>query len=190
MADQGTEGLLSPFLRWRRIAAAKPILQGRVLDVGCGSGALAGLLPPESYVGVEIDAHSLEVAKQNFPRHSFLSSLPAKDEKFDTIAALAVIEHVPDPASFLADLAARLAPGRESCIVCTTPSPSMDWIHSLGARLGLFSRHAHEEHETLLGQSELKTVATKANLGLGSYRKFLLGANQLVVFQFPENPSS
>jgi hypothetical protein len=34
MADQGSEGLLSPFLRRKRILAVKPYLRGRVLDVG------------------------------------------------------------------------------------------------------------------------------------------------------------
>ena len=42
MADQGAEGLFSPFLRSRRLKAACPYIKGRVLDVGCGTGALAG----------------------------------------------------------------------------------------------------------------------------------------------------
>jgi len=38
VADQGNEGLLSPFLRWRRIRAVLPYIRGCVLDVvGCGS---------------------------------------------------------------------------------------------------------------------------------------------------------
>ena len=40
MADQGAEGWLSPWLRMQRIKAAQPYLSRRVLDFGCGSGAL------------------------------------------------------------------------------------------------------------------------------------------------------
>ena len=44
MTDQAAEGLLSPMLRNRRIQAVKPFLRGRVLDVGCGNGALTAAL--------------------------------------------------------------------------------------------------------------------------------------------------
>ena len=44
MADQGTEGILSPYLRRKRIQAATPYLKGGVLDVGCGGGVLATLV--------------------------------------------------------------------------------------------------------------------------------------------------
>ena len=36
--DQGAEGLFSSFLRVRRMKAALPYLQGKVLDSGCGIG--------------------------------------------------------------------------------------------------------------------------------------------------------
>ena len=48
MADQARGGLLSPLLRSRGIAAARRFLKRRVLDLGCGSGKLAGFVPPDS----------------------------------------------------------------------------------------------------------------------------------------------
>ncbi|MHA1567622.1 MAG: class I SAM-dependent methyltransferase [Alphaproteobacteria bacterium] len=100
MADQGREGLLSPFLRKQRSKAARPYLKGRVLDVGCGAGALAKLIDPESYVGIDIDEDPLNRARRDFPHHRFESALPEGSKKFDTVVALAVIEHVPDPSAF------------------------------------------------------------------------------------------
>lgn len=181
MADQGSEGLLSPFLRRRRFIMAIPHLRGRVLDVGCGAGHLAAQLAPSEYVGQDVDEESLEIARRKYPSHRFGSQLPRREEKFDTIIALAVIEHVPSPRAFLARLAERLAASPESRIICTTPHPAMDWIHDVGAKVGLFSGHASDEHEELLDKAKLRAAGEPA-LELVGYRRFLLGANQLAVY--------
>jgi SAM-dependent methyltransferase len=183
MSDQGAEGSLSPFLRRRRFAAAKPFLRGRILDIGCGAGRLAAWFGPDNYVGVEIDPESLRKARTTFPGHRFEADFPSEREKFDTVVALAVIEHVSDPGAFLKKLSRYLVDSREASIVCTTPHPAAEWIHDVGAGLGLFSKHANEEHEALLGRRKLSDAAAAAGLGMTAYRRFLLGANQLAVFQ-------
>lgn len=183
MADQGTEGLLSPWLRNRRIAAAAPFLKGRVLDYGCGSGVLANLVDSDQYLGVDIDAESLQQAQTRFPQHQFVSELRDLNEEFDTIVSLAVIEHVNDPSSFLRGLVRYLRMSDDACVVVTTPSPSADWIHELGAGLGIFSKHANEEHEELLDREALNRAGQEANFKIALYKRFLLGANQLVVYK-------
>ena len=183
MADQASEGLLSPFLRRRRIAAVRPLLRGRVLDIGCGSGALAQYVEPENYLGVERDTDSLAVAKRDYPQHRFIPELTGEDAaRFDTVVTLAVIEHVPDPVAFLVELAGRLSPDDAARILCTTPHPSLDGVYDIGARIGLFSHHAHEEHEELFDRKKLADVGHQAGLDLVSYRRFLFGANQLAVY--------
>src|SRR5882724_4256798 len=67
MADQLT-GLLSPFLRSRRIAAVEPFLgKGRLLDIGCGTGTLANHVNSTRYLGVDQDEESIAIAKNLFP---------------------------------------------------------------------------------------------------------------------------
>jgi len=183
MADQGAEGLLSPFLRNRRIVAARPYLEGRVLDFGCGAGALAAWVAPSRYLGIDIDAESLRRARAGFPQHRFLSALPEPAERFDSIIALAVIEHVRDPVALLRLLSRHLAESGAARLVFTTPHPSVDWVHHVGATIGLFSRHASEEHESLMDMATLNQVGAEAGLTLVCYRRFLFGANQLAVFQ-------
>jgi len=183
MADQGSEGLFSPFLREQRINAVKPHLSGRVLDVGCGSGMLAEWVEPANYLGVDIDTVSLEKARQGNPSHKFSDSMPATGEKFDTIIALAVIEHVKSPVDFLFTLAGYLNESSNSKIVCTTPHLSLGWAHTVGAQLGLFSRHANEEHEVLFDRKKMDLVAVSAGLRLVLYRRFLFGANQLAILK-------
>lgn len=182
MADQGSEGLMSPFLRAQRLRAARPYLLGRILDVGCGSGALADLVHFDSYLGVDSDQASLDQAAREHPRHKFGTVLPPETESFDTVVALAVIEHVEEPAYFLAELAKRLRNSPAARIVVTTPHPAAEWIHDAGARVGLFSMHANEEHEQLLDRKLLTNVGIIAGLRLIEYRRFLLGANQLAVY--------
>lgn len=182
MADQLT-GLLSPFLRHRRIAAAKPCLRGRVLDFGCGVGSLCDFVPASRYLGVDRDAPSIEAARSLHPQHRFevvedISELG--DERFDTIVSLAVIEHLPEPANWLKAAAALLESG--GCIVLTTPHPNYEWIHALGARVRMFSAEAEEEHETLLDEQTLGSLGSEAGLRMTRYQRFLLGANQIAMF--------
>lgn len=182
MADQATEGLLSPFLKRQRISAVIPYLKGRVLDVGCGNGALAGHVDSGSYVGIDIDPTSIDAARANHPAHTFHQALRLEGELFDTVTALAVIEHVSDPAAFLGALKENLRSGANARIVCTTPHPSMDWIHWAGSRVGLFSPSANDEHEDLLGRKRLAEVGRAAGLKVIDHRRFLFGANQVVVY--------
>ena len=182
MTDQAAEGLLSPFLRRQRLRAAAPHLHGRVLDVGCGSGGLASLMPAADYVGIEIDAASRQRAAARFPGYRFLEALPADTERFDTVAALAVLEHVPDPVAFTRRLAGHLADEATARLVLTTPHPSVERLHGIGARIGLFSQAANEEHHALLDRRKLEGVGQRAGLRLALYQRFLLGANQLAVY--------
>ncbi len=183
MANQSTEGLLSPFLRRQRFKAATPYIKGRVLDIGCGGGALASIIESELYYGYDVDNDSLATARKDFPKHNFYDKLPSKTESFDTVVALAVIEHVHSSSDFLISLKEYLRDDQDARIVCTTPHPSLEWAHDFGAKLGIFSKHANEEHEELLDYQKLKDAAEKSILKLDVYRKFLFGANQLAVYR-------
>ena len=183
MADQLT-GLLSPFLRSRRIATAKPFLdQGTVLDIGCGTGELARDVDPARYVGVDRDAESIAVARKKFPAHRFqtlaqFEASPAQAE-FDQIVALAIVEHVDDPVRWLAWLRTLLKPNGR--VILTTPHPSMRRIHELGARVGLFSREGAAEHRELIDRHRMAEIAAATGFRIQHARRFLLGCNQLFV---------
>ena len=183
MADQAQEGILSPFLRRQRVQAVKPFLLGRVLDVGCGSGALADEIEYSSYHGVEIDDVSRDRARSLYPRHRFCRSIDEVEDKFDTVVSLAVIEHVSEPEIFLRGLRDRLSNSANAQIVITTPHPAMDWAHDLGSSIGFFSQHANDEHEELLDRRRLAEVGEACDCELATYRRFLLGANQLAIFK-------
>jgi 2-polyprenyl-3-methyl-5-hydroxy-6-metoxy-1,4-benzoquinol methylase len=182
MSDQGTQGLLSPFLRRQRLAAVQPWLQGSVLDFGCGSGALAQYVSAADYCGYDIDATSLANARTLHPEHRFIDAQPA-DGAFDTVVSLAVIEHCKDPGAFLRQLVALTRPGGR--VALTTPHPAFEFAHDFGSRVGVFSHDASEEHEALLDRKALHALAASQRLEVLRYQRFLFGANQLIVLQRP-----
>jgi 2-polyprenyl-3-methyl-5-hydroxy-6-metoxy-1,4-benzoquinol methylase len=153
-----------------------------VLDYGCGTGDLLAYCQPREYVGYDVDPESLVVARSRHREASFVSELPdvpAKGDRFDVIVMAAVVEHLENPALVLAHLGGMLAASGR--IVLTTPHPHWRWIHDLGARIGLFSREASEEHKTFVDRSGLSEWADSAGLDVQRAERFLLGANQLFV---------
>jgi 2-polyprenyl-3-methyl-5-hydroxy-6-metoxy-1,4-benzoquinol methylase len=185
MPDQ-INGKLSPYLREQRFRAAEPYLAtGRILDVGCGIGLLTRYVSADRYLGVDLDAGSVEEARRRNPGYRFLTldGFAAHDpsEQFDTIVGLAVIEHVPDPKAWLDEMKRRLAPGGR--MVLTTPHPRLEWAHTVGARLGLFSRAASEEHNVLIDPKLMRRFAGDTGLTVREFKRFLYGANQLFILQ-------
>ncbi|SHE36729.1 Methyltransferase domain-containing protein [Desulfacinum infernum DSM 9756] len=169
MADQGAEGFFSPLLRSRRFLAVKPFLRGRVLDFGCGTGGLAQYVPASRYLGVDIDDQSLQLARSKFPYHHYCKGWPDILATFDTIVLAAVIEHMPHPVEILSKLRKHLADTHEARLIITTPHPSLDWVHRAGAYLGLFSKHASDEHHQLLDYPKLKGIGHLAWLSMILY---------------------
>jgi 2-polyprenyl-3-methyl-5-hydroxy-6-metoxy-1,4-benzoquinol methylase len=182
-------GRLTPFVQRSRLAVAKPFLSesSLVLDIGCGLTNLPGTLT--RYVGCDRNEEVLSECRRRYPRATFVAWDVAAEEppdallsgeRFDAILMLAILEHLGEPARALARAKSLLAPGGK--IIATTPHPAghipLDW----GARLGLLSPHAHEEHEDLLNRAALEALAEEAGLRITDYKRFLLGMNQLVVF--------
>lgn len=183
MSDQGTEGLLSPFLKAQRLKKLHKYVNGRVLDYGCGAGDLGQFCAPEAYVGFDIDVQSLSIAKAAYPHLVFTDRAPFSNSAdiYDSIILSAVIEHVDNPVSLLTLLEAHLS--KDGQIVLTTPHPSLGWAHKLGAKIGLFSAEASKEHKKLLDKDSMSAVALEAKLFIAFYERFLFGANQLVVLK-------
>jgi 2-polyprenyl-3-methyl-5-hydroxy-6-metoxy-1,4-benzoquinol methylase len=179
MGNQVEQGFLSPFLQRARIAAARPYLNGQILDIGCGNGALAAFVGPDLYLGMDRDKKALAAARASFPKHQFVEKLPAKGP-FDTVVALALIEHLKEPQSELKLWSSLLSEGGR--ILLTTPCRSFRSVHEFGSRAGVFSRDAAREHVEMFNRRSLTALAERAGMRLIYYYRFLAAANQLAVF--------
>jgi 2-polyprenyl-6-hydroxyphenyl methylase / 3-demethylubiquinone-9 3-methyltransferase len=99
----------------------RPLAGLRVLDIGCGGGLVA---EPLARLGAEVTA--IDPAAENIGaarRHAepqglaidyracLAEALVAAGETFDCVVCLEVIEHVPDPAAFVAMVTKTVRPG-------------------------------------------------------------------------------
>jgi len=81
-----------------------------VLEVGCGPGDLAAAVVPPSatYLGIDIDAKQIEMARDRYPKLSFkvgsAYDLPVESKSRDLVIACEVLEHLEDPARALAEI--------------------------------------------------------------------------------------
>jgi 2-polyprenyl-3-methyl-5-hydroxy-6-metoxy-1,4-benzoquinol methylase len=87
-----------------------------LLDVGCGSGTLMGLLKERGFrpVGVDFSAEAAKVAAQENGVRVVVGSLvdaAFPDESFDLVTLFHVMEHVTNPREVLAEVARILKPG-------------------------------------------------------------------------------
>ena len=180
--DDYTSGYLSLWLQSKRFKKAQPYLKGKILDYGCGTGGLAELCVPDCYVGFDLSEKLIDMARKAHPGYCFLSDL-AKGEKFDTIVSLAVLEHVEHPVSVLKKFKQMLNPLGH--IVLTVPHPKFLGIHRTGSRIGLFSRHAGQDHKQGLDHHHVLTLAKDARLVVVKHSRFLFGANQLFILKHP-----
>lgn len=94
--------------------------KGRVLDVGAGEAPWRELLKHAEYVGVDV-AEAAEFGMRQKPDIKYYEgcALPFDRASFDHVLCTEVLEHVPYPARFLADLNRVLRTG--GTLVLTVP---------------------------------------------------------------------
>jgi SAM-dependent methyltransferase len=113
------EGGFNPTFQ-RHVAAYRlcaPLLpEGRVLDLGCGTGHSFRELAPRETVGVDLEPAAL--AGQERETHvADMRRLPFAAGSFASVLSVHSIEHVPDAGTALEEIARVLAPGGRAVLV-------------------------------------------------------------------------
>jgi SAM-dependent methyltransferase len=122
-----TRVLVNTLDRWLPAGAAGR----RVLDVGCGAGNMFHHLARYGSVqGLDSNARPLAIARQRGydVQQGSATQMPFPDATFDLVAALDVVEHVPDDAAVLAECRRVCRPG--GFVIVTVPAFQWLWSHN------------------------------------------------------------
>jgi 2-polyprenyl-6-hydroxyphenyl methylase/3-demethylubiquinone-9 3-methyltransferase len=149
----------------------RPLTSKSALDVGCGAGLLAEPLARLDATVTAVDAapELIEAAKAHAAGQGLTIDYRAcaveeVEGKFDLITAMEVIEHVADPAAFVASLAARLAP--EGLLILSTPNRT-EWSKLLTITLaegfGRIPKGTHD-YEKFIDPDAMKALLGRAGL--------------------------
>ena len=150
------------FLQKNRFTKAMPFLRGDVLDFGGNNGELRKYVSG-SYTLVNYD-------------HA-----PMENKTFDTIVALAVIEHIHivDVFSIFNLLKSKLRPG--GVLLLTTPTPLAKPILELLAFVRVLDKQNIEEHKHYWTRKEIEYLAQRNGFTVRQYETFQFGFNQIAL---------
>ena len=105
----------------RFLAPRLAVLNGALLDVGCGEMPFRALLPSGvTYTGIDVPAAELFGMGRNFDIVYFDGkTIPFADASFDCVLCTEVLEHADDPAGLIAEMLRVLKPG--GTLLATVP---------------------------------------------------------------------
>lgn len=141
----------------------------RVLDAGCGRGALVRALAPHvaEVVGVDEDEGALAAAREAAPANATfvagdVTALPFAFGSFDVACCVGVLHHVRRPELVVSELARVTRPG--GCVVVVDRLGAVDPLVAI--EVDRFVRERHPSHQRFLPDGDIRQ---------------LLDANSLVV---------
>jgi 2-polyprenyl-3-methyl-5-hydroxy-6-metoxy-1,4-benzoquinol methylase len=154
-----------------RALSARGIAGGRLVDVGCGSAGLWGLLAPRfaaycgldavQYQGFPIDGEFHQIDLDDLPRGPW----PIAPGEADLVTAVETIEHLENPWAFMRALVELARPG--GWVVVTTPNQlSMLSLATLmiKCRFSAFQDAHYPAHRTALLEIDLRRAAVESGL--------------------------
>lgn len=166
--DSHTRDCLAPEI----LEILKTLQVRRVMDLGCGNGALCATLSASGYevVGVEYDAKGVELSKENYPAIPFYrfgvqddpQELLRQEKPFDAVVSTEVIEHLFSP-HLLPGFAAAVLPADGYLIIST---PYHGYLKNLALSLfgGWDGHHTalwHGGHIKFWSRRSLTTLLTQ-----------------------------
>ncbi len=157
---------------WQGDECGRTPLAGKsALDVGCGAGLLAEPLARlgARVTGIDAAPEVIGAARDHAAAQGLAIEYRAGDVQdlngqFDLVTCMEVIEHVADPASFIAALVRRLAPG--GLLILSTPNATA-WSKlltiTLAEGIGQIPPGTHD-FAKFVGPERMKALLSEAGL--------------------------
>jgi len=143
----------------------------KVLDIGCGNGNLLNFLRNCDYYGIDINEQSINqlIKKKIKAKKADLNKeeIPFKNQKFDYILLLDVLEHVIDPIKLLQESKKRLK--EKGKLIVTLPND----YHILNKIRFIFNKHLTEDPFAPYGHLHFFPIKTGEKLLLKQEFKIL-----------------
>ncbi|MGN6327420.1 MAG: bifunctional 2-polyprenyl-6-hydroxyphenol methylase/3-demethylubiquinol 3-O-methyltransferase UbiG [Rhodanobacter sp.] len=165
-------------VRFAYIAGRVALAQAKVADVGCGGGLLSEALARAGarVTGIDLGEKVIEIAKLHLHEsalsvdyrvQSSAELAAAEPASFDAVCCMELVEHVPDPAALVADLAAMLKPGGQLFMSTLNRTPAAFGAAIVGAEyvMRMLPRGTHH-YAQFLKPSELGRLLRQAGLEL------------------------
>tara|TARA_B100000212_G_C27275462_1_gene490719 strand:- start:54 stop:626 length:573 start_codon:yes stop_codon:yes gene_type:complete len=170
------EKLLS-YLRYKR--TIEFIKNKKVLDFGCGisnwNAKFIGKYPKFIH---GVDSSLSEFERENYLIEIFkdIKELPISD--YEVVLSMAVFEHI-EPFNLITILDQIYTKTSQNAIIFgTTPTPlSRPILETLSYKLKLIDKSQISDHKVYYDDFWLKSILTKTNWTVKSYRTFQLGMN-------------
>lgn len=159
--------------------AGRANLRGaKVADIGCGGGLLSEALARAgaNVTAIDLGEKLIEIAKLHlfesnvqvdYRVQSSTELAEAEPASFDVVCCMELIEHVPDPAELVRDLAAMLKPGGQLFLSTLNRTPAAFGAAIVGAEylMRLLPRGTHH-YAQFLKPSEVATMLRRFDLEL------------------------
>jgi len=163
-------------LRLDWIAQHAPLDGAAVLDVGCGGGILAEAMARRGakVTGIDLSEKALKVAQLHLLESRLevqYQSVSAEDyaaahaDRFDVVACMELLEHVPEPGAMVAACARLVRPGGQVFFSTINRNPKSYLFAVIGAEyvLGLLPKGTHD-YMRFIKPSELSRWSREAGL--------------------------
>lgn len=178
------EPICEPWFRSMRVRRILSFIKPEyeVLDVGCGVGSFIKALGPFIKNGVGIDKKAgvskegnIKLLQADFDG----KKLPLKDNQFDCVTMLAVLEHLNNRLEILKEIRRVLKPGGN--LLITVPSwAAKPVLEFLSYRLGIVNEEEVRDHKTYFWKKELLSLAEQAGFRDLKHKYFQLVFNNFL----------